>query len=424
MTAVLQRLFGCFLSVSVLLCADVQAQSRNATKDSRKSSYRESAAGDTPVKPEKKRKKKKLELPDSKKRDRYRVDVLIPLYLDELVKDNKVQKDRIPEKALAGLLFYEGIRLAVDTLTTMGYNTDVVVHDIASGAKKLLNDDSLGKSDLILGFVPTAEVAEVADFAQKHAVNFVSAYSPSDAGITKNPFFFLVNPTLEHHCATLANAISKKRHRDVLVMYKRSTQSLDSAAAAYLLESEQLKNFNEVNAALPPDSASLASAIDTGSVNTIVMPIMDPAYAASLLGDLHRYFPETSFEVYGMPTWKSIVNDKRIIGFGAHIAINITQPYYFDPSVSAGLSIADACKQEYGSKAGELTYRGFELCYWMVDLLNKYGTVFNEKTGDNGMALFTKFELKPKWDSDNNFYYFENTHLYLYRYVAGSQLVE
>jgi hypothetical protein len=154
------------------------------------------------------------------------------------------------------------------------------------------------------------------------------------------------------------------------------------------------------------------------------MPIMDQAYAASLLGDLHRYFPETRFEVYGMPTWKSIVNDKRIVSMGAHMAINITQPYYFDPTVSAGLLISDACKHEYGSKASELTYRGFELCYWMVDLLNKYGTIFNEKTDDNGMALFTKFELKPKWDSENNFYYFENTHLYLYRYIAGSQLVE
>jgi hypothetical protein len=421
---VLHRFLGCFLSASLLLCVTTQAQSRNTGKDSRKSAYQESLADEDTPKPEKKRKKKKQELPDSKKRDRYRIDVLIPLYLDELVKDNKVQKDRIPEKALAGVLFYEGIRLAVDTLTTMGYNTDIVIHDIAGGSKALLNEDSLGKSDLLLGFVPTAEVAEVAEFAQKRSINFVSAYSPSDAGISRNPFFFLINPTLEHHCATLAAAINKKRNRDVLIVYKRSSQNLDSTACAHLLESEQLKNFTEVNASLPPDSATLDAAIDTAAVNTIVMPIMDPAYAASLLTDLHRYFPETRFEIYGMPTWKSIVSDKRIVGMGAHMAINMTQPYYFDPTVSAGLSIDEACKEKYGTKAGELTYRGFELCYWMVDLLNKYGTIFNEKTADNGMALFTKFDLKPKWDSDNNFYYYENTHLYLYRYVAGSQLVE
>lgn len=419
----LQRLFGCLLGVSVLACAPAQGQARNSGKDSRTAAYK-SAGAEESAKPEKKRKKKKLELPDSKKRDRYRIDVLIPLYLDELVKENKLQKDRILEKALAGVLFYQGIRLAVDTLTHMGYNTDVVVHDIAAGSEKLLNPDSLGKSDLILGFVPTAEVATVAAFAQKQQINFVSAYSPSDAGISKNPFFFLINPTLEHHCATLAAAVNKKRNRDVLLVYKRSNQSLDSTACAHLLDAEQLKNFHEVNASLPPDSASLAAVIDTAATNTVVMPIMDPAYAASLLGDLHRYFPETRFEIYGMPTWKAIINDKRILSLGAHMAINMTQPYYFDPTVSAGLAVSDACKETYGSKAGELTYRGFELCYWMTDLLNKYGTIFNEKTADNGMAPFTQFDLKPKWDGDNNFYYFENTHLYLYRYVAGSQIVE
>lgn len=421
----LQRLLGCLLSVSILVCTTtVQAQSRNSGKDSRAASYKNSEAGEESVRSDKKRKKKKLDLPESKKRDRYRIDVLIPLYLDELVKDHKLQKDRIPEKALAGLLFYQGIRLAVDTLTHMGYNTDVVIHDIATGSNKLLNEDSLKKSDLILGFVPTAEVAEVAAFAQQHQVNFVSAYSPSDAGISKNPFFFLVNPTLEHHCASLAAAVNKKRNRDVLLVYKRLNQSLDSTAYMHLLDAEQLKNFREVNASLPPDSASLAAVVDTAVTNTVVMPIMDPAYAASLLADLHRYFPETRFEIYGMPTWKSIVNDKRILSFGAHMAINLTQPYYFDPTVSAGFAVSEACKETYGSKAGELTFRGFELCYWMTDLLNKYGTIFNEKTSDNGMAPFTQFELKPKWDSDNNFYYFENTHLYLYRYVAGSQIVE
>ncbi|WP_344822650.1 hypothetical protein [Rurimicrobium arvi] len=420
-----RKVLGCFLSLSLVAATGVQAQSRKSVRKTEKeSAAAKRNASAEPAKTEKKRRKKRLDLPDSRQRDRYRIDVLVPLYLDELVKENKVQKSHIPEKAMAGLYFYEGVRLAVDTLASMGYSTDIFVHDIAEGSAALLNEDSLGKTDLIIGFVPTNEVAPVAKFAQEHTVNFVSAFSPSDAGISNNPYFFLINPTLEHNCEALAKAIAKRRSKEFMVVYKRQSQNLDSAAFSFLLDSGHLKNFAELSATTPPDSAAIASAIDLSGSNMIVMPVMDPGYALSLLSDLHHYFPEARFEVFGMPTWKSIVNDRRVLAFGDHIAINITQPYYFDPTVSAGSMLSERYRQTYSGKAGELTYRGFELSYWMVDLLNKYGTLFNEKTGDNGMAIFTKFDIKPKWDADNNFYYFENTNLYLYRYVSGSVLVE
>lgn len=375
-------------------------------------------------KAEKPKRKKQIDYPASIKKERYRIDVMIPLFLDELVKEDKVLvKGKIPEKAQPGINFYEGIKLAVDTLTYMGYKTDVYVHDIGSKSaelNQLIKSDSLKNTDLIIGFVSAPQVALLAQYAATKKVNFISALSPSDANIKENPYFILMNPTLQNNCEAIVEAVNKKRSKEAVILLKRTSASMDSAAYHFIADNEEIKNLTEVDCAQMPDSAALAPLFDSTTKNILLMPIMEAGYAEKLVQSIHKYFPEYRFEIYGMPTWKNIVTNKKMIEFGQSISINITQPYYFDPTLSMGQVIADKYKTAFGGKPNDLTYRGFEIIYWMTDLLNKYGAIFNEKTEDNSMAIFTRFDLKPKWDKDHNFYYTENKHLYLYHYQAGT----
>lgn len=379
-------------------------------------------------KAEKPKRKKQIDYPQSVKKDRYRIDVMIPLYLDEMVKDGQVMiKGKIPEKAQSGINFYEGIKLAVDTLKFMGYKTDVYIHDIASrGANinQLIKSDSLANTDLIIGFVSAQQINVLAEYAASRKVNFVSAFSPSDANIKENPYFILMNPTLQNNCEAIADAANKKRTKESVVLLKRTNVAIDSSAYHFITDHIQIKNLQELDCKTMPDSATLSAVLDSSGKNILLMPIMDAGYAERMVQMLDTYFPQYRFEIYGMPTWKSITTNKKMIDFGENISIIITQPYYYDPSVSMGQVVAEKYKSNFGGKPNDLTYRGFELIYWMTDLLNKYGAVFNEKTEDNSMSIFTRFDLKPKWDKDNNFYYTENKHLYLYRYQAGTMLVE
>lgn len=379
-------------------------------------------------KAEKPKRKKHIDYPESVKKDRYRIDVMIPLYLDEIVKDDKVMvKGRIPEKAQSGINFYEGVKLAVDTLKFMGYKTDVYIHDIASkgGAiNQLIKSDSLANTDLIIGFVSAQQVTPLAQYAASKKINFISAFSPSDANIKENPYFILINPTLQNNCEAIAEVVSKKRPKERVLMFKRTSVAIDSSAYNFISDEVDIKDLIEIDCTKMPDSSELAAILDSNDKNTILMPIMDASYAERLIQTMDKYFPIHRFDIYGMPSWKNITTNKKMIDFGENISIVVTQPYHFDPANSMGQLLAEKYKSNFGGKPNDLTYRGFELIYWMTDLLNKYGAVFNEKTDDNSMAIFTLFDLKPKWDKDNNFYYTENKHLYMYRYQAGTMLVE
>jgi len=378
------------------------------------------------AKAEKPKKKRIVAYPKTEKKIRYRIDVLMPLYLDELVKNNQLAfKGKLPEKAQSGLSFFEGVKLATDTMQRLQYKADVYVHDITnprSTVEQLLAKDSLKNSDLIIGLVLSQQVTTLADYAKKNQINFVSALSPSDANIKDNPFFILLNPTLQTNCDFIAEYINKKYPKEHVLLYKSGRSSVDSLSYTYL--NEQLKHSATIDADSLPHMDTLNALFDSTANNIIVMPVMENGYAESLLLQLKQHFPDYRFDIYGMPGWKSFLASRKSGTFGENLSVSIPSPYYFDQTVSYGQQLTNAYKARYNAKPGELVYRGFETVYWFTDLLYKYGTIFNEHTRDNSAAMFTQYDLQPKWDSENNFYYTENRHLYFFHYLDGNLLIE
>src|SRR5690606_22890822 len=102
---------------------------------------------------------------------------------------------------------------AADTLEAKNYKLDVHVHDIASvgqGIKALISRGTLDSSDLIIGALQAADIPEVAERAKRNNINFISAVSPSDAGVRENPYFTLIQPRLQTHCEWIMKKIAEK----------------------------------------------------------------------------------------------------------------------------------------------------------------------------------------------------------------------
>ncbi len=371
-------------------------------------------------------KKQEPDYPPSVTKDKYRVDVFTHLYLDELVKDGKpVFKGKLPDKATGGLDFYEGIKLATDTLNKRGYNVNVYVHDIVNPnhtPASLISRKILDSTDLIIGAVNTSYVKVLADYAAKRNINFVSALSPSDAGVKNNPYFILLQPTLQTHCEWIMTAIAKKYKSKMPLVLHRTSVPVDSNAYSYLKLTDGMANKLLCN--VMPTKDKLKPYLDSTRTNLLVVSVMDAAFAESLLGQLYQWFPNYNFDVYGMPTWKSMSALKKADAF-PNIAVYFTAPFYFDMSTGIGQAVANGYKKDVGgSKPGDMVYRGYETMYWYTYLLHKYGTIFNEKFSDNAAAPFTRFEVILKKDKDEKLLYQENKHIVLYRYQSSSYIVE
>ena len=154
------------------------------------------------------------------------------------------------------------------------------------------------------------------------------------------------------------------------------------------------------------------------------MALMESNYAEKMLQQLYEWFPGYTFDVYGMPSWRTMSSLRKPDAY-PNVAVFVTTPFYFENSTPWTQNLVDAYKTRYGSAhPGELVYRGYETMYWLSQLLKKHGAVFNEKMDDNSQKPFTKYDIKPQWDKNDNLLYLENEKLYMLRYQSSSYMVE
>lgn len=361
------------------------------------------------------KKKYIVEYPQTTIKSRYRIDVLVQMYLDDLVKGGNVTyKDRIPDKAKPGMAFYQGINMAADSLKKAGFKIDIYIHDIASAAEasnELVAKGILDSSDLIIGAVPVTDIPVLADLAGSKHINFVSTLCAVDGNVKNNAYFTMLQPSLKAHCEWIANTVvNRSAGKNILLLYRKTVEA-DSLAWKDIVNTDTFHKaeIQKISCKTLPTPEKLAAHIDTGKTNIVVMPILDNVYTDSILKLLATTFPSTHFDVYGMPTWNVMSAAKKKAM--SNVSIYLTVPFRCNPASPTAKYIARTFKKDYGGKPTEMVYRGYETMFWYANLLKQYGTIFNEHYADNAFAPFTNFEVKPQWDKDGNLLYNENVHV-------------
>ncbi len=362
-----------------------------------------------------------IEYAVSQKKAHYRIDILAPLYLDELVKNGYPVKN-IPEKAVAGLDFYKGVQIAADTLKKAQFDIDIYVHDVASlleSTDMLVNKNMMDSADLIIGAVSAKDVAQLARYAKTKNINFISTLTTADGSVKDDQYFTILQPSLKSHCEWIAEDIMKIHTKKKPVLIHRTKSPEDDNAYKYLIADKDHKNtFTQLLSNTIPGKDLLIPLIDTSSTNFIVSATMDNGYADSLLEKLRSDFPGVRFEIYGMPSWSTPMLAKKSEGYH-NISINLTAPFSYDQQSAQGKYVAKVFKKEYGGKPQDMVYRGYETMFWYANLLKRYGTIFNKQYADYETAPFTKFDIKPQWDQTGNVIYHENRHIVLTTYKNG-----
>lgn len=398
-----------------LAAKDKKAKSKKAGKKGKKSP----APANEPVMVVKKW--SDIEYAPSQRKTHYRIDILAPLYLDELVKNGYAVKD-IPEKAVPGLNFYKGVQIAADSLKKANFDIDIYVHDVASlleSTDMLVRKNMLDSSDLIIGAVPSKDVPTLAGYAKSKQVNFISALSPADGGIRDNQYFTLLQPSLKSHCEWITDDVEKKYTGKKMLLMYRSFPPAELNAYNYLTnDTANRRLFNPLLCNTLPKKENIAVMIDTSKINTVVISILDNTYADSLLRILKRDFPNVRFEVYGMPSWASMASIGKP-GNYPNLSINVTVPFNFDPANPSLQYIDKMFKKDYGGKPQEMVYRGYETMFWYANMLMRHGTIFNKQYNDNEIAPFTRFEVAPQWDNAGNVLYMENKHIFVHKYESA-----
>lgn len=179
------------------------------------------------------------EAPKSFFKDTYAVSVMMPFMVNTLAPSTASKRNQNV------LDFYEGMKLAVDTLTKQGVKISLRAYDTERNVNKIksvLNTDELKNTDLLIGPFFQEEVKPMQDFSQAVGVNLFNPLHNNLELIGSNPYAFLYQPSLEtigRKAGEFLSANAKKK--TCLVFY--GTTRRDSTLAANFAAAAQAKGM-------------------------------------------------------------------------------------------------------------------------------------------------------------------------------------
>ncbi len=359
--------------------------------------------------------------PEPQHRDRYNIAVLTPLYLDSV--DLEKNLAHIPKFMMPGIDFYQGVRIAADTLKNQGLKFNLFIHDSKANyfnVKRLIEGNKLDTMDLIIGNASVSDLGLLADFAKKKKINFISAVSPADANQTANPFFTILQPRLVSHIEKMhANIMRRYADNNVIFVTKKTA---GAGNAVNYFKNDPVNalpgRFSEYE--MKTDDLALediVGRIDSNYHTCIVLGILDAAITYKTLKKLATIAKRYHIKVYCMPTAEAIKSLGKAEEF-PDMPVLYTSSYIIDKITPSSMYIGREYKRRMGTAATDIVFKGFESLYFFAKLMHKYGVPFNDHISDNAYSFITPYKIMPVMER-KTLNYFENKFLYLVTYENG-----
>jgi ABC-type branched-subunit amino acid transport system substrate-binding protein len=356
-----------------------------------------------------------------------KVAVFAPIYIDSAFSDNNYKLgNTISKNILPGLDFYNGAMMAIDSLNAEGVKAEVFFYDTKSTTEtiqQILDKPELAGLSLIIAFFNNRnEIKSLSDFAALNRIPLISETYPNDGGVTENPFFVLINPTLKTHADAIYKYLQKNNATNNIVWVKRKGAMED------MIQSNFAEN-NKKTPALPLrmktvelvdsfNTNDLLTSLDSNRQNIIVCGTLNESFSISIIKTLSAN-KDYSTQVIGMPTWDGLKELSRTDMKGVDVIY--TSPYNFTRTDKLGSVITTKYRNKFLSRPSDQVFKGFESVYHFTKLAIKHQANLINNLSDKSFKLFNDFDIQPVKMKKQNLTpdYLENRKLYFIKKVDG-----
>ena len=357
----------------------------------------------------------------------HKIAIFAPLYLDsafDSVNEYRYAKNVFPKFINPGLEFYEGAQLALDSFAKEGIALEVFVYDTRSTTESLTRQLSRSEEDsvdLIIAHCSPNEVKQLADAGLKRNIPVINANLPNEGGVTGNPFFVLLNPTLKTQCEGIYRYIQKYHALNPVIMFRKKGQ-LEDRIKSYF------DDFSKSTVAIPlkikyvdlVDSftaSQLMMHLDSNSQSLCIAGSLDENFGKRLtqqLASVRKQYPVT---VMGMPTWDGTNFSKPEF---KGIEFIYSTPFYNAKMDKVSAGITNYFNTKMFARPSDMVFRGYETTWKYARLLLQYGKDISSNLGNKQHKVFTDFDIQPILNKQSMALdYFENKRLYFLKWQDG-----
>lgn len=356
-----------------------------------------------------------------------KIAVFAPLYLDSAFDaTNTYRYDKnFPKFINPGLEFYEGVQLAVDSLTKEKAQLEVFVYDTRSVQRNLLEqineiDTSVG---LIIAHANAQENWILAGEAMLRKIPYINVNLPNDGGIVNNPYFVMLNPSLRTHVESVYRYLQKYYAVNTTTVLRKKGQMED-------LIKTYLDDYSKSTASVPlklkyvdlTDSFTvkqLLPMLDSNRQNTFVAASLDDNFNRRLITQLALAGRSYKTSIIGMPTIDNLDKEFSKNEFkGPEIIYG--QPFYNAKTDKISTEINNHFNSKMYARPSDMVFRGYEVMLKYSKLLAQYKTDLSSNLNNKSNKVFTDFDIQPVLNKQTmTMEYFENKKLYFIKWQDG-----
>lgn len=342
----------------------------------------------------------------------YNVTLMMPLYLNEVVQmdvDELAKGDNQDCHPLQFIEFYEGFRMAMDSLKKSGVSFQVTVYDITKDTvriKKILKEPELKKTDLIIGLLFNKPFQLVEDFAQKNNIPLVNPLSERDRIIAGNPHVIKVRPAIKTQVIQLVQYLSESIPDGNFIIVQNGRYGIKDAADEM---NKELK-LKKLDAVISHGYESTLGFFSKEKENVIIAFSEDKSYVLDLITKLNEWRNDYKITLVGLPRWDKLEDIE--VDYLVNLKTHVVAPYFIDYGDAEVKKFVAKYQDQFKTDPGQLAFQGFDVGYYFCTALLRYGKSFERCLPELQLnSLQNDFHFSSTKGNG-----FENQHWEIFRY--------
>lgn len=273
--------------------------------------------------------------------------------------------------------FYQGFKLALDSLSNTGHNYKLQVLDTQDQEARVVNlatAASVKENDLIVGPVFPDAISTFFEFFEKDPSKLiVSPLAASMPAQFKNPNLVTINNSVDQHGWKLADFINRNYRPELvnilLVNTRKSDDEKFSAPVRKFITELSKGKFKIIER---PNAIGLQTYMSITKNNLVILASSERTFLIPIIDKLHQLLSENyKIELFGHPNWikATFLDGSKMQA----LKTKFSSSYFIDYKSNNVRHFVARYRDEYGLEPSEFSFKGFDTGYYLGGLLRKYG---------------------------------------------------
>jgi ABC-type branched-subunit amino acid transport system substrate-binding protein len=324
------------------------------------------------------------------------VAVFLPLGLNK-VNEIDVEKislgdEKIPDDIKTGIEFYEGMKMAFDSLRKgsppedglagRGFEGYMHVYDSNLDSAEFIRyfkKPEMKKMSLLIGPLHKKNFSVVLKFAKENKINIVCPALISNSILLENTYISKVTPSYITQTELVAKYVSEKFAGQNIILFNSAIAKEKPYMNAFKKTANPLLAKAKVDTVKEVTFSTLNNFISHSKPNIVVIPSTSQSFVAEAINKLFlcKQEQKDSITVFGLSSFL----DMESLDFGHLNALHLHIPSYtyIDYNNHQTKNFILKYREEFKTEPTSYVFLGFDVGYFYLSGLQKYGNALYKK---------------------------------------------